>query len=59
IKKKKVKIGKNLKNIYQITSKGRERYNEISITQEERFNYPPKKILSKRNYHHWILWMTF
>ncbi|MFX0074563.1 MAG: CDC27 family protein, partial [Candidatus Hermodarchaeota archaeon] len=50
---------KGTSNIYRITSKGRERYNELSITTEERYNYPPKKIISQRNYDHWILWMTY
>jgi tetratricopeptide (TPR) repeat protein/DNA-binding HxlR family transcriptional regulator len=59
ITKERNKVGKNLTNIYLITSKGRERYAEISVTQEERFNYPPQKILGKRNYDHWILWMTY
>jgi len=48
-----------IKNIYKITSRGRDRYNEISITTEERFNYPPELILNKRNYDHWILWMSY
>jgi len=51
-----------IKKVYQITPKGRERYNEISISKEERIkksNYPPRKILSKRNYDHWILWMSY
>jgi tetratricopeptide (TPR) repeat protein len=50
------------RKVYQITPKGRERYNEISLSKEERIkklNYPPKKILIKRNYDHWILWMSY
>ena len=52
------KEGKN----YRITSKGRERYNEISITKEDRIkmlNYPPDVITSVRKYDHWILWMVY
>ena len=59
IEKQSRETDNGIKNVYQITSKGRERYNEMSITTEERFNYPPNKILSQRNYDHWILWMAY
>ena len=59
VEKQNIETKDGIKNVYIITSKGRERFNEISITTEERFNYPPKKILGKRNYAHWILWMTY
>ncbi|MFX0009304.1 MAG: hypothetical protein ACFE9R_03225, partial [Candidatus Hermodarchaeota archaeon] len=59
VEKDNIETNNGISNVYRITSKGRERYNEISITTEERFNYPPDKILKKRNYDHWILWMTY
>ena len=61
-KKNKEIIPGKIRKGYQITPKGRERYNDISISKEEKIkksNYPPRKILSKRNYDHWILWMSY
>lgn len=48
-------------NEYQITSKGRERYYELGQVRKggRKLSYPPKVILSKRNYDHWILWMVY
>ncbi|MFX0140997.1 MAG: hypothetical protein ACFFDN_45580 [Candidatus Hodarchaeota archaeon] len=48
-------------NEYRITPEGRDRYYELSEFKKERrrLNYPPKVILRKRNYDHWILWMVF
>ena len=57
VEKDNIETNNGISNIYRITSKGRERYNELSITTEERYNYPPKKIINQRNYDHWILWM--
>jgi tetratricopeptide (TPR) repeat protein len=48
-------------NQYTITSKGRDRFYELSqaTRQKRKLNYPPKTILWKRNYDHWILWMLY
>ncbi|GAH54407.1 unnamed protein product, partial [marine sediment metagenome] len=48
-------------NEYQITSKGRERYYELGQVRKggRKLSYPPKVILTKRNYDHTILWMVY
>ncbi|MFW9894470.1 MAG: hypothetical protein ACFFD7_01540 [Candidatus Thorarchaeota archaeon] len=48
-------------NEYRITSKGRERYYELGQLKRggRKLSYPPKVILSRRNYDHWILWMVY
>ena len=48
-------------NQYTITTKGRDRFYELSqaTKQKRKLNYPPKAILWKRNYDHWILWMVY
>ncbi|MFW9822498.1 MAG: hypothetical protein ACFFE4_06165, partial [Candidatus Thorarchaeota archaeon] len=48
-------------NEYQITPKGRERYYELGQLKRggRKLSYPPKVILSRRNYDHWILWMVY
>ena len=48
-------------NQYSITSKGRDRFYEISQAKnsKRKLNFPPDVILWKRNYDHWILWMVF
>ncbi|MBY9015244.1 MAG: hypothetical protein KGD68_06085 [Candidatus Lokiarchaeota archaeon] len=48
-------------NQYTITPKGRDRFYELSqaTRQKKKLNYPPKTILWKRNYDHWILWMVY
>ena len=48
-------------NQYTITTKGRDRFYELSqaTRQKRKLNYPPKAILWKRNYDHWILWMIY
>ncbi|MFX1499870.1 MAG: tetratricopeptide repeat protein [Promethearchaeota archaeon] len=48
-------------NKYRITSKGKDRYYELSETREKKrkLNYPPKSILRRREYDHWILWMLY
>ena len=48
-------------NEYKITSKGRERYYELSQLKKgkRKLSYPPKVILEKRNYDHTILWMVY
>ena len=48
-------------NQYTITTKGQDRFYELSqaTRQKRRLNYPPKAILWKRNYDHWILWMVY
>ena len=54
-------INKTAYNEYRITPEGRDKYYELSVFKREkrRLNYPPKVILRKRNYDHWILWMVF
>ncbi|MFW9968720.1 MAG: hypothetical protein ACFFDF_00880 [Candidatus Odinarchaeota archaeon] len=50
------------KGIYQITSRGRERFNDIvydNKLKKRTLKFPPKTILKKRNYDHWILWMLY
>ncbi|MFX1498897.1 MAG: hypothetical protein ACFFBH_15335 [Promethearchaeota archaeon] len=49
------------RGFYKITTAGRERYHEISRRKKtkRRLNYPPKAVLRKRNYDHWILWMLY
>ncbi|MFX1268356.1 MAG: hypothetical protein ACFFAK_10395 [Promethearchaeota archaeon] len=49
------------RGFYQITSAGRERYYELSRmkSSKRKLNYPPKAILRRRNYDHWILWMLY
>ncbi|GAG70068.1 unnamed protein product, partial [marine sediment metagenome] len=48
-------------NQYTITTKGQDRFYELSqaTRQKRKLNYPPKTILWKRNYDHWILWMVY
>ncbi|GAG38537.1 unnamed protein product, partial [marine sediment metagenome] len=48
-------------NQYRITSKGSERYYELGQAKREgrKLSYPPKIILSHRNYDHWILWLVY
>lgn len=48
-------------NQYSITSKGKDRFYELSQTKKtkRKLNYPPDVILWKRNYDHWILWMVY
>jgi tetratricopeptide (TPR) repeat protein/Mn-dependent DtxR family transcriptional regulator len=48
-------------NQYQITSKGREKYYELGQSKRggRKLSYPPKVILTRRNYDHWILWMVY
>lgn len=54
-------IEKSSFNQYQITSKGRDRYYELSQARQKKrkLSYPPKAILRRRNYDHWILWMVY
>ena len=48
-------------NQYTITSKGKDRYYELSQAKKtkRKLNFPPDVILWKRNYDHWILWMVY
>ncbi|MFX1378734.1 MAG: hypothetical protein ACFFA4_06535 [Promethearchaeota archaeon] len=54
-------INKSAYNKYQITSKGRNRFYELTQSKGKRrqLSFPPGAILRKRNYNHWILWMLF
>jgi tetratricopeptide (TPR) repeat protein len=46
---------------YRITSKGKERFNLLSQSSQikRKLSYPPKIILRKRRYDHYILWMLY
>ncbi len=48
-------------NQYTITSKGKDRFYELSQAKKSKrkLNFPPDVILWKRNYDHWILWMVY
>ncbi len=48
-------------NRYKITSKGKDRYYELSEARQtkRKLNHPPNAILRRRNYDHWILWMVY
>ncbi|MFW9829124.1 MAG: tetratricopeptide repeat protein [Candidatus Thorarchaeota archaeon] len=55
-------IEKPEKGKYQITSEGRDKFSELTYDRESgerKLKYPPKAILKRRNYDHWILWMLF
>ncbi len=55
-------IEKPEKAKYMITSNGRERYSELTFDKKagkRRLRYPPKVLLKRRNYDHWILWMLY
>ncbi|MCK4286809.1 MAG: transcriptional regulator, partial [Candidatus Lokiarchaeota archaeon] len=61
ILKIKKEIDGRSKKVYKITPLGKERFIELSETKEKgkNLNFPPKLILKKRNYDHWILWMLY
>ena len=48
-------------NQYSITSKGKDRFYELSQSKKtkRKLNFPPDVLLWKRNYDHWILWMLY
>lgn len=48
-------------NQYRISSKGRDRFYELSQAKgkKRKLSFPPKVILRRRNYNHWILWMLY
>jgi len=54
-------IEKSTFNQYKITSKGKDRYYELSEARQKKrkLSYPPKAIRRRRNYDHWILWMVY
>ncbi len=54
-------IKKSEFNRYIITSKGKDRYYELSEAREKKrkLSYPPMAIRRRRNYYHWILWMVY
>lgn len=58
---KKELIVKKEFNQYSITSKGKDRFYNVSQTKKakRKLNFPPDVILWKRNYDHWILWMVY
>ncbi len=53
-------IEKRAYNQYKITSRGRDRFYELSEAKQEKrkLSYPPDAILRRRNYDHWVLWMV-
>ncbi|MFX0075124.1 MAG: hypothetical protein ACFE96_06765 [Candidatus Hermodarchaeota archaeon] len=62
--KKLMKAGLIIKsefNNYKITTKGKDRFYELSQSKKKKrkLSYPPDVILWKRNYDHWILWMLY
>jgi tetratricopeptide (TPR) repeat protein/DNA-binding CsgD family transcriptional regulator len=55
-------IEKPEKGKYLITLQGKDRFNDLSFDKKSgkrRLKYPPKVILKRRNYDHWILWMVY
>ncbi|MFW9942225.1 MAG: hypothetical protein ACFFFT_14395 [Candidatus Thorarchaeota archaeon] len=54
-------IDKSAFNEYKITTKGKDRYYELSEARQKKrkLSYPPDAILRRRNYDHWILWMVY
>ncbi|MHA2184551.1 MAG: tetratricopeptide repeat protein [Promethearchaeota archaeon] len=46
---------------YKITPEGRKQFNELLTAKEKKrkINYPTEAIMRRRNYDHWILWMTY
>ncbi len=54
-------IEKSEFNQYRITPKGKIIYYDLSLDRKtkRRLSYPPKVILARRNYDHWILWMVY
>jgi len=46
---------------YEITPEGRRRFHYLSTAKEakRKLSFPPKIIIKKRNYNHWILWMVY
>ncbi|MFW9999620.1 MAG: tetratricopeptide repeat protein [Candidatus Hodarchaeota archaeon] len=55
-------IEKPEKGKYRITSEGQDRFSEMVYDRKSgkrELKYPPRTILKKRNYDHWILWMLY
>ncbi|MFX1567433.1 MAG: tetratricopeptide repeat protein [Promethearchaeota archaeon] len=54
-------IEKSAFNEYKITTRGKDRYYELSEARQKKrkLSYPPDAILRRRNYDHWILWMLY
>jgi DNA-binding HxlR family transcriptional regulator len=55
-------IEKPEKGKYQITLEGRDRYSELTYDRksgQRKLKHPPRAILKRRNYDHWILWMLY
>jgi len=53
-------IKKSAYNQYKITTKGKDRFYELSEAKQQKrtLSYPPDTILRRRNYDHWVLWMV-
>ena len=54
-------IDKSEFNQYKITTRGKDRYYELSEARQKKrkLSYPPDAIRRRRNYDHWILWMVY
>lgn len=55
-------IDKPEKGKYLTTFQGKDRFNDLSFDKKSgkrRLKYPPKVIMKRRNYDHWILWMIY
>jgi len=49
-------------NYYEITLEGKNKFRKVTnkgIKTQKKILIPPKAILRKRNYDHWILWMLY
>jgi len=53
-------VEKSTFNQYKITSKGKDRFYELSEAKKKKrkLSFPPDTITRRRNYSHWILWMV-
>jgi tetratricopeptide (TPR) repeat protein len=53
-------VEKSTYNQYRITSKGKDKFYELSEAKQKikKKSFPPSVILRRRNYDHWILWMA-
>ena len=61
VEKVSIEIDDRKKNVYRITSSGKERFFQLTHAREnkKKLIFPPKVIRKERNYDHWILWMLY
>ena len=59
--KSKAYVDNYSRGYYRITSKGRNRFNELTMAKssKKKLRVPPRIIRNQRNYDHWILWMLY